>query len=73
MTNEVTNDIVNNEHMYPLIFVHKTTNEILCLECIRKINVSEYDNYVTEYYLEGDTLQCDECYEYIESAYGPIE
>jgi len=73
MINEVTNDIINNEHAYPLIFVNKTTNEIICLECIRKMDVSEYNNYVTEYYMEGDNLQCDECNEIIESAYGPIE
>ena len=72
MCNEVTNEIVNSEHAYPIFFVNKQTNEVMCLECMRS-NSTEYNDYVFDYHYEGDALNCDECYDIIESAYGPLE
>lgn len=73
MTNEIPIDLFKHEHAYTLIFIHKKTNEVICESCARKLNVCEHDNYVYTTFLEGDTLQCDECHEIIESDYGPIE
>ena len=70
---EVPSDIFEHEHPYPLIFVHKITNDILCETCARKLKPSEYDNYVWDNFFEGSPLDCDECNEIIESAYGNPE
>lgn len=73
MINKIPINIFDHEHAYPLIFVHKKTNEVLCEICARGLNINEYNDYVFDYYLEGDTLDCDICYEIIESVYGPIK
>jgi len=56
---------------YPLIFVHKKTNEVICEQCAHDADINEIcNNYVYDIHYEGDSIQCDSCNNPIASAYG---
>jgi len=62
--NPETNIIPNQ--MYPLILIPKD-GEVICQDCANK---SKQKCFEGDIYYEGNDIECDECGQMIESAYG---
>ncbi|MBU0847437.1 hypothetical protein KKH23_09665 [Patescibacteria group bacterium] len=68
---EIPTDVFEQCGAYPLIFVNKKTNEVICETCARNMDLQELiDEFAYDIFYEGPDLYCDECNEIIESAYG---
>jgi len=68
---EITDDMFEHHSAYPLMFVHKKTNEVICETCAREMNFTELkESFVFDVFYEGQDKLCESCHEEIESAYG---
>jgi hypothetical protein len=71
---EITEDMFKSYSAYPLIFIHKKTNEVICETCARAMDFTELKKkFVFDIFYEGQDMICESCSEEIESAYGDPE
>jgi len=71
---EIKTNIFEHESGYPLIFVNKKTNEVICETCAREIDINELcGEFIFDIYYEGSDKYCDECNEIIKSAYRDLD
>jgi len=54
---------------YPVVAIDEKSN-VLCVDCARNVFLEEREDIYLDVYWEGPPMECAECNEEIESAYG---